>query len=214
MNSPVDQALLQVVHQNVHSLENDVKNWSEELKEDKEKVQEQLGIFDRAFKEIRQRLLRLETGHQRLESEQQRLETEQHILKTVHQRLETGQQRLETEQHSLRTGHQRLETEQHRLESEQHSLKTGHQRLETEQQRLETGHHRLNTGLKRSKKDHEILKTKQRRLESHSKDIEQRVMKCEGTLTFKKRIIIYENLGALLSNSFSVTKFCSDQQRQ
>ena len=158
MNSPVDQALLQVVHQNVHSLENDVKNWSEELKEDKEKVQEQLWIFDHALKEIRQRLLRLETGHQRLESEQQRLETEQHILKTGHQRLETEQQRLET----------------------------GHHRLETEQQRLETGHHRLNTGLKRSRKDHEILKTKQRRLESHSIDVEQRVMKCEGTLTFKK----------------------------
>ena len=64
MNSPVDQTLLQLVH----SLENEVKNWSEELKEEKEKVQQQLQIFDLAFKEIHPRLLRLETGQLRLES--------------------------------------------------------------------------------------------------------------------------------------------------
>ena len=186
MNSPVDQALLQLVHQNVHLLENDVKNWSEELKEDKEKVQEQLQIFDRAFKEIRQRLLRLETGHQRLESEQQRLETEQHILET---------------------GHQRLETEQHRLETEQQRLETAHQTLETEQQILQTGHQKIRTDLKRSNKDHEIMKTKQQRLESHSRDVEQRVIKCEGTLTFKKKIIIYENLGINVNVSNKVLLF-------
>ena len=159
MNSPVDQALLTLVHQKVHSLENEFKNWSEELKEEGKKVLQQLQIFDFAFKEIKQRLIRLETGHQRLVSEQQRLET----------------------------SHGRLETEQQRLETEQHSLKTGHQRLETEQQRLETGHQRLKTGHKRSKKDHIRLKTKQRRLESHSRDVEQRVIKCEGTPTFKKK---------------------------
>ena len=103
MNSPVDQALLQLVHQNVHSLENEVKNWSEELKEEKERVQQQLQKFDGAFEEINQRLLRLETG------------------------------------------------------------------------------------LKRSRKDHERLTTKQRRLESHSGDVEQRVIQCEGTFTFKEK---------------------------
>ena len=62
MNSPLDQALLKLVHQNVKSLENEVKNWSEELKEDKEKVQQQLQIFDLSFEEINERLLRLETA--------------------------------------------------------------------------------------------------------------------------------------------------------
>lgn len=66
MKSPVDQALLQLVHQNVHSLENEVKNWSEELKEQKKKVQQQLQMFDHAFEEVNQRLLRLETEQQRL----------------------------------------------------------------------------------------------------------------------------------------------------
>ena len=70
MNSPVDQALLQLVHQNVHSLENEVKNWSEELKElkeEKERVQQQLQKFDLGFREIKQRVLKLETGQQGLE---------------------------------------------------------------------------------------------------------------------------------------------------
>ena len=64
MTSPVDQALLTLVHQNVHSLENEVKNWSDERKEEREKVQRQLQKVARGFKEINQRLLRLETGHQ------------------------------------------------------------------------------------------------------------------------------------------------------
>ena len=92
MNSPVDQGLLQLVHQNVHSLENEVKNWCKELKEEKNKVGQQLQIFDLAFKGINQRLLRLETGHERLETEHQRLESysrdvEQRVIKcegTVH----------------------------------------------------------------------------------------------------------------------------------
>ena len=58
MNSPVDQALLQLVHQNVHSHENELRNWCEELKEEKDKVRQQLQIFDLAFKGIKQRLLR------------------------------------------------------------------------------------------------------------------------------------------------------------
>ena len=49
MNSPVDHKLLQLVD----SLENDVKNWSEELKEEKDKVEQQLQIF---HSEIKQRL--------------------------------------------------------------------------------------------------------------------------------------------------------------
>ena len=107
MNSSVDQALLQLIHQNVHSLENEVKNWSDELKEEREKVQQQLQKFDGAFEEINQRLLRLETG------------------------------------------------------------------------------------VMRSRKDHERLKAKQRRLESQSRDVEQRVIRCEGTLTFKKKKCYY-----------------------
>ena len=112
INSPVDQTLLQLVHQNVHSLANEVKNWSEGVKEEKEKVQQQLQIFDLAFKEINPRLRILETGQLRL------------------------------------------------------------------------------------KRDHERLKTKQRRLESHSRDVEQRVIQCEGTPTFKKKgYYIWEGRG-------------------
>ena len=96
MNSFADEALLQLIYQNVHSLENERKNWSEELKEVKERVQQQLQIFDLDFRDIKQRVLKLETGHQRLKSGQQR--------------LKTGHQRLETEQQRLKTGHQRLET--------------------------------------------------------------------------------------------------------
>ncbi|XP_074609512.1 uncharacterized protein LOC141863734 [Acropora palmata] len=194
MNSPVDQALLQLVHQNIHSLENDVKNWSEELKEEKEKVQQQLQTFGIAFKEIKQRLLKLETGHRRLESEQQRLETEQRRLETSHlrteteqQRLKTGHQRLETEQQGLKNGHRGLETEQQRLktghqrlETEQQRLTTGHQELETEQQRLKTGHQRLGKELQRLESDHKKLKTEQQRLQS---DVEERVIKCEDEIS-------------------------------
>ena len=103
MNSPVDQALLQLIHQNIHSLENEVKNWCDEHKDEREKVQRQLQKVARGFKEINQRLLRLETGHQRLETEQQRLET-------GHQRLKTGLKRS-------RKDHERLKTKQRRLES-------------------------------------------------------------------------------------------------
>ncbi|XP_015766765.1 PREDICTED: nucleotide-binding oligomerization domain-containing protein 2-like [Acropora digitifera] len=103
MNSPVDQALLQLIHQNIQSLENEVKNWSDERKEEREKVQRQLQKVARGFKEINQRLLRLETGHQRLETKQQR--------------LETGQQRLDTGLKRSRKDHERWKTKHLRLES-------------------------------------------------------------------------------------------------
>ncbi|XP_074606495.1 uncharacterized protein LOC141859558 isoform X2 [Acropora palmata] len=82
INSPVDQTLLQLVHQNVHSLENEVKNWSEGVKEEKEKVQQQLQIFDLAFKEINPRLRRLETGQLRLKRDHERLKTKQRRLES------------------------------------------------------------------------------------------------------------------------------------
>ena len=88
MNSPVDKALLQLVHHNVYSLENKIKNWPEELKEEKHKVQQQLQTFR---SETEQRLAKLETeqqrlktGHQRLENEQQRLDSHS---RNVEQRL-------------------------------------------------------------------------------------------------------------------------------
>ena len=103
MNSPVEKKLLQLVD----SLEKNVKNWSEELKEEKDKVQHQLQIFR---SEIKERLAKVET--------------------------------------------------------EQLGLKTGQIRLGNELQRLES--------------DHKKWKTEQQRLQS---DVEQRVIKCEGTLT-------------------------------
>ena len=71
----MDQALLQLIHQNVHSLENEVRNWSDEVKAEREKVQQQLQKFDDAFEEINQRLLRLETGLMRSRKDQERLES-------------------------------------------------------------------------------------------------------------------------------------------
>ena len=112
MNSPVDQALLQLVHQNVYSFENNIKNWPDELREEKDKVQQQLQVF---HSEINERSAKLVAEQQRLKTGQERMETEQQSLKT-------GHQRLEAEQHSLKTGHQRLENDQQRLETEQQRL--------------------------------------------------------------------------------------------
>lgn len=94
MNSPVDQALLQLVHQNVYSLESKIKNWPEELKEEKDKVQQQLQIFR---SEITQRLAKLETGQQRLKTGQKRLGNELQRLESDHKRWKTEQQRLQSD---------------------------------------------------------------------------------------------------------------------
>ena len=75
-------------------------------------------------------------------------------------------------------------------------METGQQRLETEQQRVETGQQRLETEQQR-------LETEQQRLDSHSRDVEQRVVRCEGTLTFtNKDTCINENVEALMSYVF------------
>ena len=94
MNSPVDQALLQLVHQNVYSLESKIKNWPEELKEEKDKVQQQLQIFR---SEITQRLAKLETEQQRLKTGQKRLGNELQRLESDHKRWKTEQQRLQSD---------------------------------------------------------------------------------------------------------------------
>ncbi|XP_067016976.1 NLR family CARD domain-containing protein 3-like isoform X2 [Acropora muricata] len=113
MNSPVDQGLLQLVHQNVHSLENEVKNWCKELKEEKNKVGQQLQIFDLAFKGINQRLLTLETGHERLETEHQRLESysrdiEQRVIKCEDEISDLKEKRPHRESHKVVVNPERI----------------------------------------------------------------------------------------------------------
>ena len=88
MNSPVDQKLLQLVD----SLEKNIKNWSEELKEEKDKVQHQPQIFR---SEIKERLAKVETEQQGLKTGQIRLENELQRLESDHKKWKTGLQRLQ-----------------------------------------------------------------------------------------------------------------------
>mgnify|MGYP000294301858 CR=1 FL=1 len=88
MNSPVDQKLLQLVD----SLEKNIKNWSEELKEEKDKVQHQLQIFR---SEIKERLAKVETEQQGLKTGQIRLGNELQRLESDHKKWKTGLQRLQ-----------------------------------------------------------------------------------------------------------------------
>jgi len=60
MNSPVDPALLQLVQQEVKSLQDDVKNMSVKFKEEKAKVQQELQRITLTLEELKQRVQRLE----------------------------------------------------------------------------------------------------------------------------------------------------------
>ena len=67
MNSPVDPALLQLVQQEVKSLQDDMDNMSVEFEEVKGKVQQELQFVAAILEEMKLRVQRLETGHQNLE---------------------------------------------------------------------------------------------------------------------------------------------------
>jgi len=60
MNSPVDPALLQLVQQEVKSLQDDVKNMSVEYQEEKAKIQHELEQHETILEEVKQRVQRLE----------------------------------------------------------------------------------------------------------------------------------------------------------
>ena len=60
MNSPVDPALLQLVQQEVKSLQDDVNNMSVEFGEEKIRVQHELEQYERILEEVKQRVRRLE----------------------------------------------------------------------------------------------------------------------------------------------------------
>jgi len=60
MNSPVDPALLQLVQQEVKSLQDDVKNMSVEFEEGKIRVQHELERHETILEEMKQRVQRLE----------------------------------------------------------------------------------------------------------------------------------------------------------
>ncbi|XP_044173127.1 protein NLRC3-like [Acropora millepora] len=111
MNSPVDRNLLQLVD----SLANDVKNWSEELKEEKDKVEQQLQIFR---SEIKKRLGRVETEQRRLMAGQKRLGAGLQRLETGQKKLKTDQIRLGNELQRLESDHKKWKTEQERMQSD------------------------------------------------------------------------------------------------
>ena len=67
MNSPVDPALLQLVQQELKSLQDDVMNMSIELEDEKRKVQDELKNVATTLEEMEQRVQILETGQQTLQ---------------------------------------------------------------------------------------------------------------------------------------------------
>lgn len=67
MNSPIDPALLQLVQQELKSLQNALKNMSVEFEEEKRKVHYELQNVATTLEEMTQRVQRLETGQQTLE---------------------------------------------------------------------------------------------------------------------------------------------------
>ena len=69
MNSPVDPALVQLLQQELKSLQNDVKNMSAECDEEKSKVQSELQNFVSVLVEMEKRMERLEIRQQNTESE-------------------------------------------------------------------------------------------------------------------------------------------------
>lgn len=66
MNSPIDPALLQLVQQELKSLQDDVKNMSVELEDEKRKVQRELKSVATTLEGMEQRVQMLETGQQTL----------------------------------------------------------------------------------------------------------------------------------------------------
>lgn len=67
MNSPVDPALLQLVQQEVKSLQDSFDNMSLECEAEKVKINQELEIIAVSLEEMKQRLHRLETRQQTLE---------------------------------------------------------------------------------------------------------------------------------------------------
>ena len=67
MNSPIDPALLQLVQQELKSLQDDVKSMSVELEDEKRKVQHELKSVATTLEDMEQRVQMLETGQQTLE---------------------------------------------------------------------------------------------------------------------------------------------------
>ena len=67
MNSPVDPVLLQLVQQNLNSLQDEVKNMSADCEEEKTKVQTALQNCASVLEDLKQRVIRLETGQQNIE---------------------------------------------------------------------------------------------------------------------------------------------------
>lgn len=69
MNSPVDPALIQLVQQELKSLQDDVQNMSAECDKEKSKIQSELQNCVSILEEMQQRMERLEIRQQNTESE-------------------------------------------------------------------------------------------------------------------------------------------------
>jgi len=105
------------------------------VEEDREFRYALMGLL--GFREILERLARLEERQQRLEERQQRLEERFARLEERYQKLEERFARLEERQQKLEERQQRLEERLLRVEERLARLEERHQRLEERQQRLE-----------------------------------------------------------------------------
>ncbi len=112
------------------------------LEEDREFRYAVMGLL--GYREVLERITRLEERFARLEARQQRLEERQQRLEERFARLEERflrleerQQRLEERQQSLEERFARLEARQQRLEERFARLEERYQRLEASQRRLE-----------------------------------------------------------------------------
>ncbi len=121
--------------------EEEKKRFLKALEEDREFRYAVMGLL--GFKEILDRITRLEERFARLEERQLRLEERQQRLEERQQKLEERQQRLEERQQRLEERQQRLEERFAKIEERQQRLEERMIRLEERQQRLEERQLRL-----------------------------------------------------------------------
>jgi len=105
MNSPIDPTLLQLVQQELKSLQDDVKSMSVELEDEKRKVQHELKSVATTLEDMEQRVQMLETGQQTLEHRsvlfEDRMDNFEGAVNQRIQKLESSKQSTEDKVHHL-----------------------------------------------------------------------------------------------------------------
>ncbi|KAL9988301.1 hypothetical protein ACROYT_G002733 [Oculina patagonica] len=137
MNPPVDPALLQLVKQELKSLQDSIKNMSVEFEEEKRKVQHELQNVFTTLEEMEQRMHTVETGQQNLEQRTGILEGRiEDFEGNVNQRME----RLESSQQSTESRTMLVEEKVHHLQGD---VNQKMRKFESSQQSTEDKVHHL-----------------------------------------------------------------------